>query len=508
MVGQPATHAGRAGAQSRMSLSALASLAPARQRNRLWALAACLLAFVLADVLAFFIAVQLALHYAVQRGVMTLADAFQPSQLMRMNIFLLLLMAWLLWFHGIKLSHRRRRPFWTDLQKLLLGILALVVADLALLAIAGVDLAHTWWAAAWLLLLPLVPLARLLARKLLTAAHLWQKPTIIIGTGDNARQAYRAFLSEPTMGVEVVGFACPGTAEPVSPLPGMPCVRWPGQTASAAELRPFHYVIALEAGQWPERDAVIRQLTHCGVDDLQVIPAMRGVPLYGQETTNFFSHEVLLIDVSNSLARPLSRLTKRIFDIVGASALIVLTMPIMIYVAWRIWREDGSPFIFSQRRVGKGGVEFNFYKFRSMVNGAEALLMEWKASNSPEWQRYRAANFKLADDPRVLKVGSLIRRTSLDELPQLFNVLLGNMSLVGPRPLLARELPDYGLDISLYQLATPGLTGLWQISGRSGTQFTDRVSFDVWYVKNWSLWIDIVILLKTVTVVFKRDGAY
>jgi len=143
-----------------------------------------------------------------------------------------------------------------------------------------------------------------------------------------------------------------------------------------------------------------------------------------------------------------------------------------------------------------------------MVNGAEDLLMQWKASNSPEWQRYVADNFKLANDPRVLQVGRFIRRSSLDELPQLFNVLRGDMSLVGPRPLLSRELVDYGPDIALYQLATPGLTGLWQISGRSGTRFADRVGFDVWYVKNWSLWIDIVILLKTVTVVFNKEGAY
>ena len=491
-----------------MMHSTVAGLVPARHRQHLWGQAACLLSLMLADVLAFFLAVVLALHYAVQSGVMTLADAMQPDQLIRMNFFLLLLTAWLLWFHGVKQPHRRRQPFWTELHKMLLGILAMAVADLALIAIARVDLARTWWASVWLLLLPLLPLARLMARKLLSAAHLWQRPTIIIGTGDNALQAYRALISEPAMGVHVVAFACPSAAPSASPLLSIPCVRWLSQTATAAELRPFHYVIALEAGQWPERDAVIRQLTHCGVDDLQVIPAMRGVPLYGQETTNLFNHEVLLINVSNSLARPLSRLVKRVFDIIGASALIVVALPIMIYVAWRIWREDGAPFIFSQRRVGKGGHEFDFYKFRSMVNGAEALLMQWKATNSPEWQRYCAANFKLSDDPRVLKVGSLIRRTSLDELPQLFNVLMGTMSLVGPRPLLARELPDYGADISLYQIAMPGLTGLWQISGRSSTKFADRVNFDAWYVKNWSLWIDIVILFKTVSVVFKRDGAY
>jgi undecaprenyl-phosphate galactose phosphotransferase len=177
-------------------------------------------------------------------------------------------------------------------------------------------------------------------------------------------------------------------------------------------------------------------------------------------------------------------------------------------VAYKIWRSDGTPVIFSQPRVGKDLKTFKFYKFRSMVKNAEDMLKEWEATNSREWQEYTANNFKLANDPRLISIGAFIRRTSIDELPQLFNVLRGEMSLVGPRPLLPREQTDYGDDLSLYAQTPPGLTGLWQISGRSQTTFEDRVIFDTWYVKNWSIWTDITILFKTWSVVFKRRGAY
>ena len=484
----------------------LASLAPGRQRHRMWGQVACLLGFVLADVLAFFIAAQIAQQYVLQHGAMALADTLHPGQLMRKNIFLLLLTGWLLWFHVVKLSHRQRRPFWTDLQKLLFGILALAVADLALLAIAGIDLAHTWWASVWLLLLALMPLARLLARKLLSAGHLWHRPTVIIGTGDNAVQAYRALLSEPTMGIQVVAFACPGAAQPVSPLPSLPCLRWPGQGATANELRPFHYVIALEAGQWPERDAVIRQLTHCGVDDLQVIPAMRGVPLYGLDTSHFLSHEVLLIDVRNNLASPIHRLTKRVFDIVGSAVLLALLSPLFALLAYKVSR-DGGPAFFGHTRIGRNGKPFKCYKFRSMIVNAQAVLAHLLATDpqaKAEWDQ----DFKLKDDPRVSTLGHLLRRTSLDELPQLWNVLKGDMSLVGPRPIVQAELERYGDDVDFYLMARPGMTGLWQVSGRNDVDYATRVYFDSWYVKNWALWTDIAILFKTVGVVTGRNGAY
>lgn len=215
-----------------------------------------------------------------------------------------------------------------------------------------------------------------------------------------------------------------------------------------------------------------------------------------------------MIKINNKLSNPLYRFLKRLLDIIGSLSLILLLSPLMTWVAFKIWRSDGAPIIFSQRRVGKGLKPFNLYKFRSMTKSAESMLKNWEKTNSPEWQEYTANNFKLANDPRLISIGSMIRRTSIDELPQLFNVLMGDMSLVGPRPLMLREQTEYGDALSLYALTLPGITGLWQISGRSQTTFSERISFDSKYIRNWSIWIDFVILLKTYSAVFKRDGAY
>lgn len=244
-------------------------------------------------------------------------------------------------------------------------------------------------------------------------------------------------------------------------------------------------------------------------ENIHVIPTLRGLPLFGAQLSHFFSHEVLFLTLQNNLSRRSYLLVKRIVDIVASLILIILLSPLLLYVALSIYLENGGPVIFSQPRVAFGKKRtFKFYKFRSMVKNADEILYEWKAQNTPEWQEYCKNNFKLKNDPRVLKVGRWIRSTSIDELPQLFNVLMGDMSLVGPRPLLERELTDYGLNIQLYKQARPGITGLWQVSGRSQTQFADRVHLDQWYIQNWSMWYDIAILFKTCVVVFARKGAF
>jgi len=207
--------------------------------------------------------------------------------------------------------------------------------------------------------------------------------------------------------------------------------------------------------------------------------------------------------------QPLARFVKRAFDVGAATLLLLLVAPLFAWVAWRIRREDGAPVLFTQMRVGRGGREFRFLKFRSMVRDADAILGRWRTEEPELYRRYVENNFKLPEDPRVMRVGRWLRRSSLDELPQLINVLRGEMSLVGPRPLLARELPYYSAEaLELYAAVPPGITGLWQISGRSGTSFKERAACDVRYVGNWSLWRDLVILVRTIPVVLRRDGAY
>jgi lipopolysaccharide/colanic/teichoic acid biosynthesis glycosyltransferase len=189
-----------------------------------------------------------------------------------------------------------------------------------------------------------------------------------------------------------------------------------------------------------------------------------------------------------------------------ALAILVLLSPLMGAVAFLIWRRDGAPVLFAHYRVGHDGKLFRCMKFRTMYRDAERMLSELLAKDPAaraEWQREQ----KLLRDPRITPIGHFLRRTSLDELPQLFNVLRGDMSLVGPRPITVGELTRYGRVRWHYLSVRPGITGLWQVSGRNNTSYDERVALDRRYVEERTVWMNLSILLKTVKVVVARDGA-
>jgi undecaprenyl-phosphate galactose phosphotransferase len=175
-----------------------------------------------------------------------------------------------------------------------------------------------------------------------------------------------------------------------------------------------------------------------------IVPSLRRLPLYGLSTNYFFGKDLLLLQVRNNLARLPQRIFKRSIDMVGAVLLTLLLSPVFLVFAFLIWKEDRGPVFFRQLRVGRGGTDLTCWKFRTMVVDAEDQMARWKEENPVLLARYCESNFKLQADPRVTSIGAWMRRNSLDELPQLFNVLLGDMSLVGPRPLLHRELANYG----------------------------------------------------------------
>lgn len=206
------------------------------------------------------------------------------------------------------------------------------------------------------------------------------------------------------------------------------------------------------------------------------------------------------------MAKWYSRLLKRLFDIIVSTILIILLAPLLIFVNHKV-KKDGGPAIFGHERIGQGGKSFKCFKFRSMIINSEEVLEALLVAD-PKVRAEWNANFKLKNDPRITKIGHFLRQTSLDELPQLFNVLSGKMSLVGPRPRISAELERYSDKVEYYLLSKPGMTGLWQVSGRSNVNYKTRVYLDVWYVKNWSMWKDIVILFRTIGVVLKREGAY
>jgi undecaprenyl-phosphate galactose phosphotransferase len=203
---------------------------------------------------------------------------------------------------------------------------------------------------------------------------------------------------------------------------------------------------------------------------------------------------------------PLDQWGKRLLDVVIASLMLVLLALPMLALALLI-RRDGGKAIFAHRRIGQYGREFSCLKFRTMAPDAEAMLKAYLEQNPDaraEWEK----DYKLRHDPRITPIGHFLRRTSLDELPQLFNVLSGQMSLVGVRPVVREELPRYGDSLPYYLAFRPGLTGWWQVNGRNDVTYDERVEMDVWYVQNRTLWLDIRIIIKTALVVLKRDGAY
>lgn len=199
----------------------------------------------------------------------------------------------------------------------------------------------------------------------------------------------------------------------------------------------------------------------------------------------------------------LFHITKRFFDIVVSTSLLIILMPLMIIVAVLIRIDSKGPVLFSQDRVGKNGKVFKMYKFRSMYIDAEERLKELQHLNEA-----KGPLFKIKDDPRITRVGKLIRKTSIDELLQLINTLKGEMSLVGPRPPLLKEVEEYTSRQRMRLNTTPGITGLWQVSGRSRLTFDDMVNLDLHYIQNMSILLDLTILIKTIPAVLKMDGAY
>lgn len=238
-----------------------------------------------------------------------------------------------------------------------------------------------------------------------------------------------------------------------------------------------------------------------------LLPKISRIPIINGELISSIYHKGMAFYIKNNLLSVVDRTTKIIFDYILSILLITLFIPILflLFVVVTI-DTKGSP-LFTHRRLGQRGEEFNVWKFRTMyVDAHERLenILETCEESKSEWEK----NFKLKNDPRVTPIGRFLRKTSLDELPQLINVLKGEMSLVGPRPIIKDEVAKYGDFYDYFTAVKPGITGLWQVSGRNDINYEERVQLDVWYVRNWSIQLDLEILIKTVLVVLMRKGSY
>ena len=431
---------------------------------------------------------------------------------LRLTLFAVIALAMVGWMWTVQghYTAHRRKPWWDEARQMIRVIVVAALLDAMILYLAKWPLSRLWTGVTWGLVLILLPVARLAIRSHLLRAGLLTQPYVLIGHPDDVEKAAAALASEPLLGYKPVAVVSPNPGERLVSLgkEGVfaPTALTPAVREFLAQPGPYQLVgvLGIRDNNWLRELSQELMLTR---DDLVMVPALGGLPIYGMEVSHFFSHEVLLLRARNNLNRRGPQLLKRAIDVLGAAALLVLLAPLFAWVAWRIQRDDAGPVFFVQERIGVDGQPFRFIKFRSMVMDADAALGRWQHEHPELYEQYRANNFKLGNDPRVTRIGRLIRRTSIDELPQLFNVLKGDMSLVGPRPLLARELGEYGKSIAAYGKARPGITGLWQISGRSTSTFQHRINMDLWYVRNWSLWYDLVIMLRTVRVVLKQEGA-
>ena len=337
--------------------------------------------------------------------------------------------------------------------------------------------------------------------------HLLYEPVLLIGAGKTAAKALRFYEHDLGYRYDVLGlmedFPERSTvAEKYPVLGGM----W--DAGRIVQETGVKTVVITAPGLAKEQLQRLISQVQPHVRNISFVPDLLGTQMMGAEVNVFFTEEMLVLKLRNNLARRKNILFKRVFDLLLSLVILLPVLTVMLGVAVAIWCESKGPVFFNARRIGKHGREFLCYKFRSMYMNADEMLEKYLAENKEaraEWNEFQKLK---GYDPRVTRVGRIIRRTSLDELPQIVNVLLGNMSLVGPRPYLPREKEKMGRQFDTICMTTPGITGLWQVSGRNDVSFAGRLHLDEWYVHNWSVWVDVMCLFKTVKIVVFGKGAY
>lgn len=400
-----------------------------------------------------------------------------------------------LWF-AIKGHYGARRPFSTEAKQILVGVLVAAAIDGYLQFALKVQPSRIWLSSTWIFAFPFLLLIRLGLKYLLFRWGPWRCPTLIVGSQRAIEDVVKVVGNDPYLGYVVTGRLCVGeTGDIVARL---------DQAIRDGSCR--YILIAFDDTNVRETLDALRHIEERVDVQLGMVPSLRDISIADLDLQTFFGHDLIVLSNSRRLQRQSTLRLKRAFDVLGAGLILVCTGPVMLITALLV-SLDGGPVLYGSPRIGRDGRIFRALKFRSMVpNAADALksLLEQDEALRSEWEQ----NFKLEHDPRITAVGRLIRRTSIDELPQLFNVLKGEMSLVGPRPLLLDERTLYtGRAFDLYRQVTPGLTGMWQVSGRDDLEYYRRIELNNWYIKNWSPWVDLVILLKTCFVVLRRSGA-
>ncbi len=346
---------------------------------------------------------------------------------------------------------------------------------------------------------------RSISRTVLARYNWWGERLVVVGAGSETNAIIRFFERSAHRGLKPVGVVDSlENFSRVNVAPGM----------YLGDLQDLPSVMASHRANWciasvhgREQDEVREIMGVCtGVPNLILLNSKLMLPTLW---SRFYECAGISgIHIRDQLLSPATLCVKRMIDILGSLVALLAASPILITLGIMIKVISPGPIFYSQKRLGKNREVIRVWKLRSMVPNAEAMLQEY-LNKHPELQEEWDKERKLKNDPRIIPiVGKFIRGSSLDEIPQFWNVLIGDMSLVGPRPVPLYEVPDYGSTLPLYLRTLPGITGLWQISGRNNTSYEDRIRLDAYYVRNWSPWLDYFILLRTVRTILFREGAY
>ncbi len=385
-----------------------------------------------------------------------------------------------------------------EVQKTFLGIsfAYLVILIVLFMGQISVEYSRSILAMTWLMSVVAVPMVRGIIRRRLCQKHWWGMPVVFLQKKEDVQDIWRELEANPIRGLRPekcmnLDFSDENAKENIAKMFEKyidPVFIWIYDDVKKLDEIPIFSEISQQCKR------------------LLVVPVSR------RKSNKFWLAPRMLGSSTAFLIRQnltdIKRLyLKRIMDILFSFFAIILCAPLfLILTLWIRCGSKGSAF-YAQKRLGQNGKPIKIYKFRTMVKNADVVLKDYLQENEhmrAEWERDQ----KLRHDPRITRAGKFLRKTSLDELPQLFNVLIGTMALVGPRPIVENEIKRYG-DVYLdYKEVKPGITGLWQISGRNNTTYQERISYDRYYVTNWSVWMDLWILMRTIPIVIRGDGAF
>jgi Undecaprenyl-phosphate galactose phosphotransferase WbaP len=359
--------------------------------------------------------------------------------------------------------------------------------------------------AAWALYVVIAPISRSLTRRAVSRFSWWRQPLLVLGSGLDAQRVGDYFASHPSLGFDPVSLS--GDDDPTGhSLSYQRVVQDPRVVARLAERHGALCAAVPLNGTDPAGHEFFLEQCKNVFPQLLIIPEPGWLPGYWMNSADH--RGTVGLRVGTDLLNPLARAAKRGMDLALTIPMTILALPLFGLIGFAVWITSPGPIFYGSERIGKGRRRFIVLKFRTMCTNADEVLQDHLSRDKflrEEWERTQ----KLRRDPRITSVGRWLRRLSLDELPQLWNVICGDMSLVGPRPVIPPEVTKReGRDVGLYLSVLPGLTGLWQISGRNDTTYEERIDLDSHYVRNWSPWLDIHILTRTVKVVLTGDGAY